>query len=425
MLDAAHAGVGAGPIGSPIVRPDDGAELEHMTRKESERGREGPVERAIDRWVDQGLMDADLAGRLREDARQVRSERRRRFSQFVVAATGGIVTVIAAAVLFTWAWPHLGAGGRSAVMGGVGGALALLGLRVEGSPTRAPAGYGLQTAGLLLVLAAFAYSERAWDNGTPGAVVAGLAALVLPLVMAPLAVRRNAVMPAVLTVLGYAFLFVFLVRVVDLDEELALWVLDGVLLGSVLVLGLRVARWTASVAGTEDVRPGWELGAFTASIQAAPILIFATATGPLRLREGAVFPLDAWWVLMTGLTLWAVHAAPPALRRPWIPRQLAWSVLAGIILGFWTVLEGLDGPSWAAALVVGGLGAATLWHALSFGVRETVAWGCVALIAAAWYYGAEAGGAPGAAAALAFTAALLFWISGRLGVRGGDGAPAT
>lgn len=400
-----------------------------MDERHSGKGRDGPVERALDGWVARGLLDPATAALLREDAARVRGERRRRFARFLLAATGGVVTVIAVGVLFGWAWPHLGPGWRSAALGLVGGALALAGAIVERSPGREAPGYGLQTAGLVLVLAGFAYSEAAWENGSPGALVVGAVALALPLVLAPLAVRRNAVMPAVLTVLGYAFLFVFLVRVADLGADTSLWVLDAVLLGSLLVLASRLQRWATGVGATpgglahEDapLPPPWELGAFTASLHAAPVAILMTAVGPLRMGDRAALPLDAWWIIMTALTLWAIHGAPLVLRRPWVPRQLAWSVVSGMVLGFWTVLGTLDGPPFAAALVVGGLGAAALWHALAHGIRETIAAGCVALVAAAWYFGAESAGAPGAAAALAFTAVLLFRVSGRLGRPGADG----
>jgi hypothetical protein len=412
------------PARFPIVVERGGTEFHGMTSGDGGKGREGPVERALGRWVGMGLLDPATGARLLEDARRVRAERRQRFAQAFVAGTAGTVTVIAAGVFFGWAWPHLGPGGRSAALGITGGLLALLGLRVEQRPGRGPAGYALQSAGLLLVLVAFAYSEGAWGNGSPGALLVGGIALAVPLLMAPMAVRRNRVMPAVLTVLGYGFLFVFLVRVADLGADLSLWVLNGVLLASLLVLGLRVRRWWARTSRTDQVPgeddlppdgPGWELGAFTASIHAAPILILATAVGPMRMGDESVIALDVWWVIMTGLTLWAIHRAPVPIRRPWVPRQLAWSVFSGVVLGFWTVLGALDGPPWAAALVVAALGAATLWHALTQGIRETIAHGCLALIAAAWYFGAESAGAPGAAAALGFTALLLFWISGRLG----------
>ena len=44
--------------------------------------------------------------------------------------------------------------------------------------------------------------------------------------------------------------------------------------------------------------------------------------------------------------------------------------------------------------------------------------GCLALLAVVWYYGIERGGALGVVAALAATAALLFWLSARLGRHG-------
>lgn len=413
------------------------------TTRRSERGREGPVERAIRRWVELGLLDLETAARLEADAVQVRARARQRFIQYVLAATAALVTVIAGGVLFSWVYPELGVGARSVLLGALGGALAAAGVLLEGARERAPAGYALQTAGLVLVLVAYAHSESVWGNGSLPALLAGALVLAVPLVMAPLAAGRNPVMPAVLTALGYAFLLLFLVRGVGIQADEALWVLNGVLLLSMGVLAWRIRKRTLAVVapapaegvGTDAGNPaildplpgpdpswdpgrrplGWELGAFTAALHVAPVLILATALGPLGLRDRAVLPLDVWWLGLTGLTLWAIHGAPPVLRRPWIPRQLGWAVVLGVVLASWTVMGPLGGSARAAGAAVAALGALALWHALSAGIRETVAPACLALVAAALYVGAESGGAPGAALALGASAALLYWVSGRLG----------
>jgi hypothetical protein len=61
---------------------------------------------------------------------------------------------------------------------------------------------------------------------------------------------------------------------------------------------------------------------------------------------------------------------------------------------------------------VGGLG---LLYSLPRGSRVVLLAACIALLAAAWYYGAEKGGALGSVLALTLWAAVLFWGSSRLG----------
>jgi hypothetical protein len=57
-------------------------------------------------------------------------------------------------------------------------------------------------------------------------------------------------------------------------------------------------------------------------------------------------------------------------------------------------------------------------HGLRHEDRLVLVAGRLVLLAAAWYYGIERDGALGAVAALAATAALLFWLSARLGRHG-------
>jgi hypothetical protein len=62
------------------------------------------------------------------------------------------------------------------------------------------------------------------------------------------------------------------------------------------------------------------------------------------------------------------------------------------------------------------------------GLRSLMGASALAFIAPIWYWGVERGGALGAVAALAVTAALLFWMSGRIGIgpigHGGGREPA-
>lgn len=391
-----------------------------MTRRRGTGDGGGAVEAALERWVRTGLMTPEQAEVLARENQEVSHEAGRSWVQYIVSATAGLLTLIAAGVFLGWSWPHLGNATRTGVIavGGVG--LLLGGLALERRPGRVPVGYMMQTAGLAVLLLAYVYSRHVWENGSVLAIALGLPVLALPLVLAPLTVRRNAVMPAVLTTLGYGYLMVFLVRA-GVDEEAALWIVDGVMALSLVVLGgLALARGADPPEGPRNIEP-WEPAAFSASLLASPILILATALGPLDLDENAVLALDVWWVLLMAVTLWTIHLAPPSLRRAWVPKQLAWAVLCGVVLAFWTFLGPLDADPWVAAAGVGALGGASLWHGLTFQLRDTVISGCVALVVAAWYFGIESG-ALGTVVALGFTAGLLFWVSGRAGAnRAGGG----
>jgi len=388
------------------------------------------VTAALERWVSEGLLTPEVADVLRRENDAFAGGIRRSTFQYLIAGTAGMLTLIAVAVLLRWSWPHLGPVGQTTLIAGGGVVLALGGVVLELRPGRAPVGHGLQTAGLTILLMAYAYSERAWANGSPLAIALGLLVISVPLVLAPLSVGRSLVMPAVVTTLGYGYLFLFLVRA-GMDAEPALWVVDGVMVLSLVVLGALALRRAADAhpgewpqgldtvgggrGGPGNVDAHWEMAAFTASLFASPVLILATATGPLRMGDDAVFALDVWWILLGVITLWTVHAAPPALRRSWVPNQLAWTVLSGVVLAFWTILGPMDGDPWMAAGAVAALGGASLWHGLTFDFRQSVFAGCIAMTIAAFYFGAESGGAVGVAVALGFTAGLLFWVSGRLG----------
>jgi hypothetical protein len=93
-------------------------------------------------------------------------------------------------------------------------------------------------------------------------------------------------------------------------------------------------------------------------------------------------------------------------------------LLAWIVLGFVTALEALDGPPELPLLLVGGAGVAAFAYAhdrRQASLRALMAAAALAFIAPIWYWGVERGGALGAVAALVVTAAVLFWMSGRIG----------
>lgn len=377
-----------------------------------------PVAAAIERWEAGAIVSPDLAGRLRAEAEAHEAGAGRRGFQYVLAATGGTIVVIAAAVLADWVWPRLGAAGRSFTMTGVGFAIHLLGLQLESRARWRPAGYLLQTAGMLVVLGAFLYSESAWADLSAPAVSLGIVGLVLPMLLTVRAVGRDPFMPAVHVALAFAFLGVFLDRATPLDEDQIVWTLDAVLVLVALGLVLRLRR------ATDAPEDAWVLNAFVAALYAGLVLVVCTAVGPLAMATGTVWGLDAWLAVIVALTLWGIHGAPPALQRTWFGQQLALCVVYAIPLAFYTTLEALDLGSEGAALAVGGIGGLAMSYGLARRDRAVLVAACLAVLAAAWYYGIDRGGALGAVAALAATAALLFWLSARLGRRARPEDPA-
>lgn len=367
------------------------------------------VHDALRRWQRDGLIDAPLADRLRAELDTHTAGEGRRWAQYAIAATGAVLLIIAAGVFLRWAWPLMGPASHSVLLAFIGAGVMAFGIVTESNERMAPAAYMLQAGGLALLLIAFAYSQRAWSDSSPGAVLFGLAIIVVPLITASLAIRRNPIMPAIHTAFGYAFLYTFLERATPLDDDTVLWVLDAVAVLATLLLAWRLR-------GEDHHDPDdWTLNAFVASLYAAGLLIFVTALGPLHLSDQAVWALNAWLVVVTGLTLWGIHRAPPGLRRAWFARQLALSVFYAMVLGWWTTLGALDMGSAGASLLIAALGVTGMVYGLRFDARDTIIASCIALLSAAWYFGTEAGGAFGAVLALAFSAALFFWLSTRLG----------
>lgn len=367
------------------------------------------LDSALQRWQERGLISAELAESLRsEHATSMRSGHRR-FLQYAVAGTAGILLVIAAVTFFAWSWPDLGPGVRTFVIAGAGIATVLLGMRLEATRRFVPVTYALQTSGLILLLSAFMYSMEAWENTTAGGIVVGLLALATPAATIPVFVRRNPVMPAVSAALGYVFVAAFLFRAFDLDADVIIWILDGVMVATLAVLGLLLYAGRAESVS----RPA--LYAFAVSLYAGYPMVGMTAVGPLELDDNALLALDAWLLVVTALALWGIHRAPAALRNPRYAYHLAASVLLAIPLGFGTTLEVFEMPPLGAAAAVAGAGACGLWYGLARDARPLVLCSCAAILSAAWYLGVDAGERLGTVLALAFTAILFFWVATRLG----------
>ncbi len=367
------------------------------------------VSEALERWEEKALITPELAGRLRREAAEASVTGTARLSQFVVAATAAVVTVIAGGLFLDWAWPRMDAAAHTWALAAVGLAVHLWGVRLEMRRRWVPAALLMQAAGLGLLLSAAIYSDNAWPDQTPGAVAAGIGALAVPLALGPWSLRRNVAMPAVHLAFAFGFIAVFLDRATPLSADAIVWVLDGVLAVAAITMVVLLRR------DPDGLRHPWALNAFVMAVYAAGVLAFFTAAGPLDAGARAAYPLDVWLLMVVALTLWGIHRAPEGLRRDWFEGQLAWCILLWIPLGFFTVMEAMKAPSEVALVFVGGAAVLGFGYAIENRVRRILATSAIAFIAAVWIWATDRAGALGAVAGLAFAAALLFWLSGRVG----------
>jgi hypothetical protein len=369
----------------------------------------GPVYEALARWEKKGLVGEELAGTLRKEVAEASEAGATRVGQYILAGTGAVVLLIATGLFLSWSWPRMSEEVRTGLLLLLGIGVHIGGTRLESTHRWLPAAYFMQTAALGVLLTALIYSGEVWRESTVAGVVTGVAALAVPLVLAPGAFRRNAFMPAVHICFALGFLAVFLDRATPLSGETVVWVLDAVLLAATLVLVRFLHR------DPSGQRHPWALNGFVAAIYAAFALVLLTGVWPLNMEESVVFPLDVWLLLVASLTLWGIHRAPRGLRRDWFEDQLAYCLLMWIPLGFYTAGEALNASSEGALVLVGGAGIAGFVYGLRFRIRRILGTSAIAFIAAVWYWAVDRAGALGAVFALAVTAGLLFWISGRAG----------
>jgi len=315
-----------------------------------------------------------------------------------------------------WAWPELGYAGQSVALGVIGAVVVALGLRLLGKLNLNPVAYLLLLSGPPLILMALAYSENAWPDRTPGGIVVGILSLVLPIGFLVATLRKDPVLAALQAAFSFLFLFLFLDRALGLGLESSLWVLDGVGLAGLAWLGFRLR---------DPAGPPWVLNTFLAVLYASLLLAFLTGDILWNLEEFTIIPADVWLLTVAGISVWAMQENVPVhLQRDWFERQLAYCIVLAIPFAFITTLEAMKAGPNTAALTVASIGVLGLWYGIPRAVRSVLIVSCLALLVAAWYYGAEKAGALGAVLALTAMAVILFWASTRLGSRQPPGGRA-
>ena len=71
-----------------------------------------PVLRALQRWETKGLLTPDTTQALRTELEEELRGEGRRWSQYLLAATGGAILIIAGATFLAWVWPGMGPAGQ-------------------------------------------------------------------------------------------------------------------------------------------------------------------------------------------------------------------------------------------------------------------------------------------------------------------------
>lgn len=383
-------------------------------REELMAGITPSVRAALKRWVRKGLLEPELARALAEEAEEDAKGGESLWAQYLLAATGGAVLIVAASTFLAWVWPELGYPGQSVTLGVIGLALLAVGIRMPKSGRLAPVAYLLQLAASVLVIMAFIHSERAWVDGSVGGWIVGLLGLAMPVLLMTIAIKDRGVLAGLQASLSFIFLFLFLDRALGLSEEPAIWILDGVLVGvlAFLAFSLRDAKV-----------PDWVVGTFFTLLLSSIILIAISSEVIWDLNESTILPMDFWLLTVAGLCVWGSQpTTPDHLKREWYLPLLALCVLVAIPFAFITMLEWLDSGPTAAAAVVVVIGVVGLAYSLPRSARAVAAASCLALLIAAWYWGAEMSGALGAVFALLFVSIILFWGATRMG-RADDGTP--
>lgn len=374
------------------------------------------TQKAIRRWEEKGLLQAPLGDVLRAEVEAEGWTESRRWSQYLLAGTGGAVLIIAAGTFLAWMWPEMGFAGQSVALAVVGAVVLALGMVLTSRRRWIAVAYLLQVAGPIMIVMAAAWSENVWPDRTPGGIGAGLVVLASMVVSLIVALRKDDALVALQIPLAFLLLFETLDRALALDVKTCLWILDGLLVVALAVTAFRLRR------------PGgakWLLGAFAAFLYAAVVLLVFSSVVVWNMDRFAVIPMDIWLLLVAGLSVWGQQdTVPEHLRLEGYERQLAYCIVLWIPFGFFTTLEAMRAGPNTTALSVAVVGALGLWFAIPRGSRGVLVASCLSLLAAAWYYGEAKAGALGSVLALAVMAGVLLWASSRMAGPRRDAVPA-
>lgn len=374
------------------------------------------VEDAIRRWQAKGLIDSSLARALSEENAATALVEQRREGEHTIDAVGAVVLFIGLVVFFVWAWPHLAETTRVFGLFGAGAALFAAGSLIAARTTMTPAGHALQAIGTVVLLGSYIYSEEAWQQATRPAQAVGLVSVITPFVLARLGLGRAPLTAAVAVAAGFTFLYTGLARATTSGPNPIIWTLDAALVALLAWLWFRTQR-------LRRVLDPVEIAVLTIGLVVGLLFTLLTAIGPLGMERWAVLPLDAWVLLVLALGFAGLRLDSPPVPHAWLSQIIGGTALLSIGLAFWTIALAAELPYQVTALLVGGLGALWIGVGLRISLGALVQVGALSVISAAWYFSMNAGGALTAAAALAVTAGVLFWVSGRM--RGATRSPAS
>lgn len=366
------------------------------------------LDEALTRWRDKGLLRPETAELLRAEAAAEHDRRSRARGRLWVSAVGAAAAFGALVLFATEAWPGLGDAGRTLLLA-AGALLAYgIGVAVQRAHRWAAAGELLRSTGLAVGLATVVYSVNAWELGTFGARMWGVAALGAALGCgwaAWSAVPRMAV-GHVVFVLPYAA--AFLVQTAGLEFEPTVWLLDGIWASG-------LAAMAAAVAGRPpgDERRG-RLAVLVTGAWIGFVLLFLTGAGVLDLSDHAVWPMDVWMATMATLTAWAASRAPSDAEAELLERHLALCIPVATGLAVFSVAEALEWPGEAWLLAGAAVASAGMAWALRARSSLALANAAGSLIVVIWIYTVERADVALAAGALALTAVLFFWVGSRI-----------
>lgn len=372
--------------------------------------RDRAVERALNRWTGKGLLDAPLAERLRDEAREDHDARTLRAGQLLFAVAGATALFLAGALFVSESWPLLSERVRTVALAGAACAVWVGGRALAGQGRWRRIGEVLQVAALALGAFALVYSEAGWAPGSVGQRVIGVLGLAVPVALARTAWRGSPGLVAAHTAFALIYAALFFGRTFELPARTIVWLLDGLLALALVVVGLRLRR--RREAGTTR-----ELAALVTGSWAGLVLIGLTGALTFGWGEGTAWALDLWWLGLTALTLWWAARAPAESDRHRIETHMAALVPLGTVLIGYSVGEVLSWPVLAASAAAGVVAAGGLWWGLRARNLPTAVASTAALIAVLWTHAVMQSHPLLGVATMAATAALLFIVAARIRAR--------